>query len=110
MNKWSEKLGLRSNSFVIAFCASSIRLARLPGDGGEIVSQLLDMLFAWTRRLSQRTTLANRKIMSIRSKGVSTTGVMIGVVDEEDVPKELTIHYRDRKATDNGEKPAESAK
>jgi arylsulfatase A-like enzyme len=76
----------------------------------EIIGAFYDKLFAWTRRLSQRTTLSKQKIMAIRGKpgGSGAKGVMIGAVDEDDVPDEMTIHYRGRKAVDKREKPAEA--
>jgi arylsulfatase A-like enzyme len=74
-----------------------------------IVDEFYDKLFAWTRRLSQRTTLSNQG-MSICGKAVRTTGVLVGVVDEDDIPNELTIHYRGRKAVDKREKRTDDEK
>ena len=65
----------------------------------QVIDRLYDALNRWARRPSQRTTIGRETILALRSKP-STKGVMIGVVEEGDVPEELTIHYRGRKAPD----------
>jgi arylsulfatase A-like enzyme len=65
----------------------------------DIIDEMYDKLSAWARRPSQRTTIPNGTLMAFRRKP-SGKGVMIGVVDEDDAPQALTIHYRGRKAID----------
>ena len=62
-----------------------------------VIEQIYDAFNHWARRPAQRTTISNAKLINTRTQP-STKGVAIGVVDENDTPKELTIHYRDRKA------------
>ena len=63
----------------------------------DVVKMLKKHLLAWSMRPSQRTTRSKADILAMQT-GSSRTGVMIGVVDEEDVAPELTIRYRGRKA------------
>ncbi len=68
-------------------------------DHAEVIADLYDKLFAWTRRPSQRTTRSEAQLMDMRrnSRG---RGVIIGIYDENDVPLDLTVKYRGRKAPD----------
>jgi arylsulfatase A-like enzyme len=65
----------------------------------EVIGRFYERLNAWARRPSQRTTISNETLFATRKKP-STKGVMIGIVEETDVPAELTVHYRGRKAKD----------
>ena len=65
----------------------------------EIITTMYDKLFAWTRRQSQRTTRSEAQLMEMRTKS-GGRGVIIGVYDENDVPLNLTVKYRGRKAPD----------
>ena len=66
-------------------------------DHREVIDRLYAALETWALRPSQRTTITNAKLRAVRSKA-STRGVMLGVVEEDDAPAELTVHYRNRKA------------
>ena len=68
-------------------------------DHAGIISAMYDKLFAWTRRVSQRTTRSEEQLMEMRTK-TRRRGVVIGVYDENDTPLELTVRYRGRKAPD----------
>ena len=61
------------------------------------VEEMYDHIFRWTRRVSQRTTRSEAQLLEMRSKS-GRRGVVLGVYDENDVPLELTVKYRDRKA------------
>jgi len=80
-------------------------LRDLGGEPGheEIVGELYAILNEWARRPSQRTTVANESLLAYRKKP-STKGVMIGVVEEGDVPVELVARYTGLKARDRREK------
>ncbi|WP_167647737.1 sulfatase-like hydrolase/transferase [Mameliella alba] len=64
-----------------------------------VIEDMYDKLFAWTRRPSQRTTRSEAQLMEMRQKS-GRRGVVLGVYDENDVPLELTVRYRGRKAPD----------
>lgn len=68
----------------------------------DIVADLYDKLFAWTRRPSQRTTRSAAQLKEMRTK-TRRRGVVIGIYDENDTPLELTVNYRDRKAARKSE-------
>ena len=63
----------------------------------DIIAHLYDKLFAWARRPSQRTTRSEAQLIEMRTKS-RRRGVVLGVYDENDVPLELTVKYRNRKA------------
>jgi len=65
----------------------------------EIIEEMYDKLFAWTRRQSQRTTRSEEQLIEMRTK-TRGRGVVIGIYDENDTPLELTVKYRGRKAPD----------
>ena len=65
----------------------------------EVIADLYDKLFAWTRRPSQRTTRSEEQLLEMRKK-TRRRGVVIGVYDENETPLELTVRYRGRKAPD----------
>ena len=68
-------------------------------DHAEVIAAMYDKLFAWARRPSQRTTRSEAQLIEMRTK-TRRRGVVIGVYDENDIPLELTVHYRGRKAPD----------
>lgn len=63
----------------------------------EIIDMLYDKLFEWARRPSQRTTRSEAQLREMR-QGPRRRGVVLGVYDENDVPLDLTVRYRDRRA------------
>jgi arylsulfatase A-like enzyme len=70
----------------------------------EVIADLYQRLFEWARRPSQRTTRSEAQLIAMRSQS-GRRGVIIGVYDENDIPLELTVHYRGRKATPKAGKP-----
>ena len=66
-------------------------------DHQDVIAEMYDKLFTWTRRQSQRTTRSEQQLIEMRTKNRGR-GVVIGIYDENDTPLELTIKYRDRKA------------
>lgn len=74
----------------------------------EVIAEMYDKLFQWTRRASQRTTRSREQLMEMRSKS-GGRGVMIGIYDENDAPLELTPHYRDRTAPPFAERHGKKA-
>ena len=62
----------------------------------EVISQLTAVLDDWARRPSQRTTMTTDTLMASRHKA-STKGVLLGAVDEGDMPAELSVKYRGKK-------------
>ncbi|QDZ01173.1 sulfatase-like hydrolase/transferase [Nitratireductor mangrovi] len=67
----------------------------------NIIASLYDKLFEWARRTSQRTTRSAAQLEDMR-KQARRRGVIIGVYDENDIPLELTVNYRGRKAARKG--------
>lgn len=63
----------------------------------DVIAQMYDKLFAWTRRQSQRTTRSEQQLLDMRTK-TRKRGVVIGIYDENDTPLELTVRYRGRRA------------
>lgn len=70
----------------------------------EDLSKMYEMLFAWTRRISQRTTRSADQLKQMR-QGPRRRGILVGVYDENDVPLELSMHYRERKSEDGRRLP-----
>ncbi|WP_170755745.1 sulfatase-like hydrolase/transferase [Ruegeria lacuscaerulensis] len=66
-------------------------------DHADIIAQMYEHLFAWTRRQSQRTTRSEAQLIEMRTKSRGR-GVVVGIYDENDMPLELTVKYRGRKA------------
>lgn len=62
----------------------------------DVIAEMYDRLFAWTRRMSQRTTRSEEQLIAMRT-GTRKRGVVIGIYDENDTPLELTVKYRGRK-------------
>ncbi|WP_170329014.1 alkaline phosphatase family protein [Ruegeria arenilitoris] len=75
-----------------------VDLGALP-EHGDTIRKMYDLLGAWARRLSQRTTVSKKRLEEIRAEKADT-GVMIGVWDENDVPARLTAKYTGRRARD----------
>lgn len=69
-------------------------------DHAEVIARMYDKLFRWTRRVSQRTTRSEEQLMQMRGRS-RRRGVLIGIYDENDVPLELTVRYRGRKAANH---------
>ncbi|MFK7750922.1 MAG: sulfatase-like hydrolase/transferase [Sedimentitalea sp.] len=70
------------------------------GDSAEhstIIDKMYEHLFVWTRRVSQRTTRSEEQLLEMRTKS-RKRGIVVGVYDENDVPLELSVRYRNRKA------------
>ncbi len=67
-----------------------------------VIDELYDKLFTWARRPSQRTTMSRSQFIDSRTKG-SAKGVLIGIVDEGDVPPPISAKYVGRKAEDRRE-------
>lgn len=63
----------------------------------DVIAQMYDMLFAWSRRVSQRTTRSEAQLMEMRT-GTRGRGVLIGIYDENDTPLDLSVKYRGRTA------------
>ncbi|WP_120631328.1 sulfatase-like hydrolase/transferase [Ruegeria sp. EL01] len=66
-------------------------------DHAEVISDMYDHLFTWTRRASQRTTRSEQQLIEMRTKSRGR-GVIVGIYDENDAPLELTVQYRNRTA------------
>ncbi|MFY0611459.1 MAG: sulfatase-like hydrolase/transferase [Hyphomicrobiaceae bacterium] len=64
----------------------------------HVINEMYDHLSAWSRRQSQRTTRSEAQLVEMRTKA-RRRGVILGVYDENDTPLELTVKYRNRKAT-----------
>ncbi|WP_417207195.1 sulfatase-like hydrolase/transferase [Antarctobacter sp.] len=81
--------------------ADPMELVDLGGreDHAEIIAAMYDKLFTWTRRQSQRTTRSEAQLVEMRTK-TARRGIVLGVYDENDIPLDLTVHYRGRKAPD----------
>ena len=63
----------------------------------DAIEAMYDRLFTWTRRVSQRTTRSEAQLLAMRTKSRGR-GIVLGVYDENDVPLDLTVKYRGRKA------------
>ncbi|AUH35198.1 sulfatase-like hydrolase/transferase [Paracoccus tegillarcae] len=73
------------------------------GDSAEhadVIERMYDKLFRWTRRVSQRTTRSEAQLLEMRGKS-RRRGVVIGIYDENDVPLDLTVKYRGRRAANH---------
>ena len=68
----------------------------------DIIAEMYDHLFTWTRRQSQRTTRSEEQLLNMRGSSRGT-GVVIGIYDENEMPLELTVKYRNRKARPFGD-------
>ncbi len=63
----------------------------------DVIAEMYEHLFEWTRRQSQRTTRSEQQLIEMRTKSRGR-GVVVGVYDENDAPLELTVKYRNRTA------------
>jgi len=66
-------------------------------DHSDVIAEMYEYLFNWTRRASQRTTRSEAQLLEMRTKSRGR-GVILGVYDENEIPLELTVKYRGRKA------------
>ncbi len=66
-------------------------------DHAKVIAEMYEHLFAWTRRPSQRTTRSEQQLIEMRSKSRGR-GIVLGVYDENEMPLDLTVKYRNRKA------------
>ena len=64
-----------------------------------VIADLYSRLAAWARRPSARTTISNAALLAKRGRSAQT-GVMIGIVDEDEMPPELVAKYVGRTAPD----------
>ncbi|MCB1387882.1 MAG: sulfatase-like hydrolase/transferase [Rhodobacteraceae bacterium] len=71
-------------------------------DHAEVRAELYEALNAWGLRQSQRTTKPNAAIRKGRAN-MGAVGVLVGVWDETEVPLDVTVNYRNRKAADHRE-------
>jgi arylsulfatase A-like enzyme len=62
-------------------------------DYHEIVAIMYERLSAWSRRMSQRTTVSDEMILRRRAAGPLGSGVFIGIHEEDDVPTEAQANY-----------------
>ena len=69
-----------------------------------VIDTLYEQLFAWACRPAARTTMSNAQFTAARTKG-NRKGVLIGIVDEDTLPPEITAKYLGRKAPDKRQKP-----
>lgn len=65
----------------------------------QVIVAMYEKLHRWARRPSQRTTRSAEQLKAMRGKS-RRRGVMIGIYDENDVPLELTVKYRDHRVPD----------
>ena len=68
-------------------------------DMADVISDLYDRLLRWACRPAARTTIPRETLCGMRRKA-PRTGVLIGVVDEDEIAPEFTARYRNRKAPD----------
>ncbi len=66
-------------------------------DHADVIAEMYDHLFVWTRRQSQRTTRSEQQLIEMRTKSRGR-GVIVGIYDENDAALDLTVKYRGRKA------------
>ena len=75
-------------------------LGASPAHAG-VIARMYDHLHAWARRQAQRQTKPNAAILAQR-RNMGGLGVMIGVVDETQVPASEVARYTGRKAPRRG--------
>jgi arylsulfatase A-like enzyme len=73
-------------------------------DHQGVIRQMSDHLFTWARRQAQRQTKSNAAIVQGR-RAMGGKGVLIGVVDETQVPPEETVKYRGRRVPPRPARP-----
>ncbi|WP_370312963.1 sulfatase-like hydrolase/transferase [Sagittula sp.] len=66
----------------------------------DVRARMYDRLHAWARRPAARTTMSNDSFVKERTAGPGRTGVLIGIVEETELPQEITAKYTGRKARD----------
>ncbi|MEX0957109.1 MAG: sulfatase-like hydrolase/transferase [Rhizobiaceae bacterium] len=72
-------------------------------DHWKIIEEMYGHLFAWARRCSQRTTVSDDAIMSMRKGGSQNKGIVLGIYDESDIEPRLLAKYRGRASMPPGE-------
>lgn len=66
-------------------------------DHADIIADMYDRLFTWSRRMSQRTTISDDTIRARRDgKGSGGKGILVGAYDEDDLSPEKLIKYQGR--------------
>ncbi|MBO6718544.1 MAG: sulfatase-like hydrolase/transferase [Rhizobiaceae bacterium] len=65
----------------------------------DIIEKMYDYLFAWARRSSQRTTVSDDLVRSMRKNGSQHKGILLGVYDEDDIEPNLLTKYRGKAST-----------
>lgn len=60
---------------------------------GDIRDMMYERLGAWSRRLSQRTTLSDEEVLAMSGKAVRK-GVLLGLYEGDEVEPELTVKLR----------------
>ena len=60
-----------------------------------VLEEMYDHLHRWARRMSQRTTISDAQIAARRGAS-ARRGILLGVVDEGDVPEDWLVRYRGR--------------
>ncbi|QEW19535.1 Arylsulfatase [Marinibacterium anthonyi] len=66
-------------------------------DHAQVVDDMYAKLHRWARRISQRTTRSDEETVRLRT-ALRRQGVVLGAYHESDLPAELTVAYRGRKA------------
>ena len=66
-------------------------------DHQEIIDLMYERLAVWARRMSQRTTISDDKIDSMRGKG-PRKGILLGLYDGSEVSPELTVKLKGKAA------------
>ncbi|GIL01814.1 MAG: phosphonate monoester hydrolase [Alphaproteobacteria bacterium] len=61
---------------------------------GDVIEAMYRHLFAWARRMSQRTTISDEAILAMRARGSGGKGIVLGAFDESDVEPALLAKYR----------------
>ncbi len=61
---------------------------------GEVIEAMYAHLHDWSLRMSQRTTVSDARILSMREGSSMTRGILLGVYSEEDIDPELLAAYR----------------
>jgi len=62
----------------------------------DVIAQMYARLGAWSRRMSQRTTVSEQEIINRRSGGSARTGILLGLYDGSEVSEDLLEKYRGR--------------
>jgi len=60
----------------------------------RIIDEMYKYLFEWARRQSQRTTVADERVLAMRKGGSARKGILLGVYDEDEADPQLLEKYR----------------